>query len=505
MEERLPKGWLATTVGEIFEFAYGKGLVKNARKESGAFPVYGSSGVVGFHDEYIVQGPKVIVGRKGAAGAVHYCSDNCWPIDTTYFINNIDIVDSKFSYYLLRSLRLNQFETSTAIPGLNRDDAYRLKIALPPLNEQKRIVAKIEELFSELDNGIAALKTAREQLKVYRQAVLKHAFEGKLTATWREENADKLETPEQLLARIQKEREARYQQQLAEWKVAVKEWEVNGKEGKKPGKPTLPKVSELAPELAAKTLGDLPCGWCWVKLSDVLQSSPQNGLYKPSSDYGSGCKIIRIDNFYDGSVVDIQKLKRLAATNEEVETYGLSIGELIVNRVNSIEYLGKSALIRDLDEPTVFESNIMRCEFVDGHISKEFVTFFLNSRLGRQELCKNAKHAVNQASINQTDVGNAFLPMCSFEEQEIVVSVAISKTDAIDHTVDEIDQQLAKAETLRQSILKKAFSGQLVPQDEGDEPASALLARIKAEKAAAQAQAKAGAGKRGRKKKGEVE
>ncbi|MDP0971844.1 type I restriction endonuclease subunit S, partial [Klebsiella pneumoniae] len=79
------------------------------------------------------------------------------------------------------------------------------------LNEQKRIVAKIEELFSELDNGIAVLKTAREQLKVYRQAVLKHAFEGKLTAQWRAENQDKLESPEQLLTRIQQEREARYQ------------------------------------------------------------------------------------------------------------------------------------------------------------------------------------------------------------------------------------------------------------------------------------------------------
>lgn len=83
-----------------------------------------------------------------------------------------------------------------------------------------------------MDNGIAALKTAREQLKVYRQAVLKHAFEGKLTAKWREANADKLGSPEQLLARIQQEREARYQQQLEEWKVAVNAWEVNGKEGK---------------------------------------------------------------------------------------------------------------------------------------------------------------------------------------------------------------------------------------------------------------------------------
>ena len=92
-------------------------------------------------------------------------------------------------------------------------------------HEQRRIVAKIEELFSELDKGIESLKAARAKLNIYRQAVLKHAFEGKLTAQWREENKDKLETPEQLLARIKQEREARYEQQLQEWKAAVKEWE----------------------------------------------------------------------------------------------------------------------------------------------------------------------------------------------------------------------------------------------------------------------------------------
>ena len=97
---------------------------------------------------------------------------------------------------------------------------------------QRRIVAKIEELFSELDKGVESLKTARAQLKVYRQAVLKHAFEGKLTAQWREENKDKLETPEQLLARIKQEREARYERQLQEWKAAVKKWEEGGKSGK---------------------------------------------------------------------------------------------------------------------------------------------------------------------------------------------------------------------------------------------------------------------------------
>ena len=110
-------------------------------------------------------------------------------------------------------------------------------MVFPHSTEQRRIVAKIEELFSELDKGIESLKTARAKLNIYRQAVLKHAFEGKLTAQWREENKDKLETPEQLLVRIKQEREACYEQQLKEWKAAVEEWEEEGRLGKKPSKP----------------------------------------------------------------------------------------------------------------------------------------------------------------------------------------------------------------------------------------------------------------------------
>ena len=110
----------------------------------------------------------------------------------------------RYSFYFLTSFRLDQFRPIHNIgrsTGLNRDDAYELVVLLPPLAEQRRIVAKIEELFSELDKGVENLEKARKQLKVYRQAVLKHAFEGKLTAQWREENKDQLENPEQLLAR----------------------------------------------------------------------------------------------------------------------------------------------------------------------------------------------------------------------------------------------------------------------------------------------------------------
>ena len=155
---------------------------------------------------------------------------------------------------------------SNNLRNLKFNDYLTIRIPIPPAVEQHRIVAKIEELFSALDKGIESLKTAQAQLKIYRQSVLKHAFEGKLTAQWREENKDKLETPEQLLARIKQEREARYEQQLQEWKAAVKKWEEGGKSGKKPQRPKkLSQVADLFHDVTAK-LPPLPESWIWEKL-----------------------------------------------------------------------------------------------------------------------------------------------------------------------------------------------------------------------------------------------
>ena len=158
--------------------------------------------------------------------------------------------------------------------------------------EQRRIVAKIEELFSELDKGIESLKTARAQLNVYRQAVLKHAFEGKLTAQWREENKDKLETPEQLLARIKQEREARYEQQVQEWKSTVKTWEETGKPGnKKPSKPKPANDPSPIGQEDRERLLEIPDEWAWVKAWSALFYFPRMGFTRTPASIGSGTQI----------------------------------------------------------------------------------------------------------------------------------------------------------------------------------------------------------------------
>jgi type I restriction enzyme S subunit len=147
-----------------------------------------------------------------------------------------------------------------------------------------------------------------------------------------------------------------------------------------------------------------PKGWPRFTLGDLIVAGPQNGLYKPSADYGSGTPILRIDAFYDGAVTKLGTLKRVRLSDKERDLYLLRRDDIVVNRVNSMEYLGKSALIPKLDEPTVFESNMMRFEVDGQRVEPRYVVEFLQSMFVKGQILTAAKHAVNQSSINQQDV-----------------------------------------------------------------------------------------------------
>lgn len=134
--------WRTVQLGTALEFAYGRSLPKAVRSGEGDVPVYGSNGIAGWHDEALVEGPTVIVGRKGSAGAVQYVDGPCYPIDTTYFVRpraGFDF-DMRFLFYMLRRIDLSRLKTATGVPGLTREDAYRETIPVPPIEEQRRIV-----------------------------------------------------------------------------------------------------------------------------------------------------------------------------------------------------------------------------------------------------------------------------------------------------------------------------------------------------------------------------
>ena len=470
-----PSGWVRTSFGEIYELTYGKGLPKAARNAHGDYAVYGSNGIVGHHDTFLVEGPVLIVGRKGAAGAVSFSAKPCWPIDTTYYVRSSEHIDVRFSFYLLTSLRLNQFDRSTAIPGLNRDDAYGLVVDLPPLPEQRRIVAKIEELFSELDKGIESLKTAQAQLKVYRQAVLKHAFEGKLTAQWREENKDKLETPEQLLARIKQEREARYERQLKEWKASVSTWEEGGKSDKKPVKPKKPLEITDVPDALSDKLPPLPESWSWVRVGDLCEVV-RGGSPRPAGN----------PRYYDGPIpfLKVADLTRTAGVYLDAHAFSIKEAGLRKTRLVEPPILMLSNSGATLGVPKVCR---IKTTFNDGiaaflGLNENDLLYHYYFWASKTSELRTINQGAAQPNLNTSLIEEIFIPLCSKKEMQIVARDIGRSLSICDQLAADIDIQLARSDALRQSILTKAFSGQLVAQDLHDEPASVLLNRIRAER-----------------------
>ena len=189
-----------------------------------------------------------------------------------------------------------------------------------------------------------------------------------------------------------------------------------------------------------------PKGWPQTKLGGLIASGPQNGLYKPAHDYGSGTAILRIDSFYDGVVTGFTDLKRVQISDQERELYCLHGGDIVVNRVNSMEYLGKSALIPNLEEPTVFESNMMRFDVDRKLIEPRYLIQFLQSRLIKIQILNAAKNAVNQSSINQQDVKGFTInvPPLPLQREFIRCATAVKKLKiAQQASLNEIDALFA--------------------------------------------------------------
>ena len=387
---------------------------------------------------------------------------------------------SYISLFLQTSIyrdHVSELSAGININNLRREHIEGVPLPVAPLNEQRRIVAKIEELFSELDKGIESLKTARAQLNVYRQAVLKHAFEGKLTAQWREENKDKLETPEQLLARIKQEREARYEQQVQEWKAAVKKWEEGGKSGKKPQRPKkLSQVADLFHDVTAK-LPPLPESWIWEKLG-WMTCGVEYGTAAKSATTGR-VPVLRMGNIQNAKF-DWADLVYTSDDNEIAE-YLLHDGDVLFNRTNSPELVGKTAIYRG-ERPAVFAGYLIRVNHIRTVVNGQYLNLFLNSHVARQYGNNVKTDGVNQSNINGAKLSNYPFPYCLIEEQHEIAGILEKTLSLLDETEANIVQELRKSVALRQSILKKAFAGQLVEQDPHDEPASVLLDRIKAER-----------------------
>ena len=392
-----------------------------------------------------------------------------------------DAIDSRYLALLLSDLRIRDFlaANSSGVGGSltrvrpNLFDVIRIPI--PPTCEQRRIVEKIELLFDEFDRGVESLRAAKAALDLYRKSLLKSAFEGRLTADWRARNPDKLESPETLLARIREERERHYQGALGDWKKSLTEWRTNGGKGKKPTKPKHPRQLHTIP-----TGADMgPAGWTFVPLG-ILIDYPSYGTSK-KCEYDTGNKgVLRIPNI-DCPEIDATDLKFADFDKAEIEQYRLIEGDVLTVRSNgSLTIVGKPALVSARDTQFLFAGYLIRLRPIAGSLVSKILVYLMNEPIVRAQIESKAKSTSGVNNISAKELQELSVPICSQAEQAEIVHLLDSSLEAAAYLETEIEGALLRVDLLRQSILKKAFAGQLVPQDPGDQPAKALLETLKA-------------------------
>ena len=353
----------------------------------------------------------------------------------------------KLFYYFLQAIDLPE-------KGYARHFQFLEKsfIPIPPLPEQHRIVAKIEELFTRLDAGVESLKKIKAQLERYRQAVLKHAFEGKLTAEWRQAHKHELEPASVLLERIKQER-----QEAAKGKYR-----------------------EL-PQLDTSDLPELPEGWVWTRIGEVESFigsgiTPRGGRNVYVS---SGIPFIRSQNVYPNGLHLNDIVYITPEMNVKMQRTAVHSGDVLLNITGAS--IGRSTFVPNhIDTANVNQHVcIIRIEY--GTLPT-YMSSYLNSTSGQSQIW-GTQGGVTRQGLNYQQVRLLRFPICSLPEQQQVVAEIERRFSVADEIEKTVDHSLKQAERLRQSILKRAFEGRLVPQDPNDEPAEKLLERIKAEKA----------------------
>ncbi|MBB4756984.1 hypothetical protein XarjCFBP7653_14900 [Xanthomonas arboricola] len=393
-----------------------------------------------------------------------------------------DGVSSEFLYYFLLSQR-NLFEEAGkggAQPNISQGIVKAWPLLVPPQAEQGRIIEKLEELLCDLDAGMAELKAAQRKLVQYRQSLLKAALEGTLTADWRAARAqsgEPQETGAELLQRILTERRTRWEaKRLAKF----------AEQGKVPPRDWKAKYPEPAAHVGTKP-SNLPNGWTWATVDQISVAQNYGSSAKTNED-GTGIPVLRMGNIQEGEL-DLGKLKFLPQDHGEFPELFLEDGDILFNRTNSPELVGKTAVFRSEITPCSYASYLIKVR-LSNHCSPELVSAYINSVFGRHWVKTVVTQQVGQANVNGSKLAALAVPLPPTDEQVEIARILVEQKKASFRHEAMVNRSLRQSTAQRKNILKAAFTGQLVPQDPNDEPASMLLERIRAERVAADAKRK---------------
>ena len=449
----LPQNWILANLNELCTITTGKKDV-NAAKENGEYKFFTCAMEPLRINTYIIDDEAIILPGNGAnVGMVLYYNGKFDAYQRTYVLYK-NKINTKYLYYYLKCYwatynKDKQYGSATNYIRLGNLTNFRVKV--PPLNEQKRIVEKLDKMMRIVDGVNARLDKIPTALKRARQSILNQAITGELTKDWREKNA--YSSAKELILKLEIEKNNIY----------AKECEIaKSNETKKPQKPKYFRIANNVLDI------NIPNQWSFINLSQTIYDFKYGTSTKSDYSY-KGIPVIRIPNI-SNMKLSFDDLKYLNLSDIDNSNKIKKDDILIVRSNGSRDLVGKNALVKELDKEYAFASYLIRMRPLINN--PEYLILLLNTDAIKEQFFSKAKSSAGINNINTEELATTIIPLPPLEEQaEIVrrVKLAFEKLDKI-----ELRYQKAKEyfDKLAQSILNKAFRGELVPQDPNDKPIS---------------------------------
>ena len=379
----MPADWPRRRLGEVLRLEYGKSLPGKVR-QPGDVAVVGSAGVVGEHSHALLDGPGIVVGRKGSIGKVTWVSTDFYPIDTTYFVDLVDgEADLRWGYHTLTREDLSRLNRATGVPGLNRDDVHAIIRPIPPLPEQRAIAAvldAIDEAIERTEEVIAATERLRDALL---HELLGRGLPGHHTA-WREV----------------------------------------------PG------------------LGTIPACWEVVRLGDVAEVQTGRAVNRKAARNGSmEVPYLSVANVKDG-YLDLDVVKRIRVSQDEIERYAVRPGDVLFTEGGDADKLGRGTVWRGELDPCLHQNHVFVVRPQQSALLQDFLSAFATSHTGKRYFLGAAKQTTNLASINSTQLKSMRIPLPMLQEQQTIVDTLDSVDQMVEQArAERTALQSSKAST----------------------------------------------------------
>ena len=359
--------------------------------------------------------------------------------------------------------QITEFSSGIAQPGVNAQKLENLLIPLPPIDEQKRIVNKLDYFFDKIQKVKEIIEEVKEKNEARKESILSKAFTGELTAKWR---ADNIHSAKELLSKISDEK-------LSNWEQECQKAEAEGR--KKPSKPKLKSIDEMiVPN--DEIPYEIPNNWVWIRLEDISYNF-QVGLVKSALEQSEDkeYKYLKMNNITNDGKLTLDQLVCVDATLEEYEKFKLKKGDFLFNTRNSYELVGKNTVF-DLEEDYLYNNNILKINFYEG-VNSKVISYYLNSPMGRDRLTEIKSGTTNVSAIYAKDLKKVTIPLPPIEEQKEIVRI-LDNIFTKENLINELISLEDKIQALEKSILSKAFRGELGTNSKDDIEAMELLKEI---------------------------